>query len=244
MAVLSCRPVPIHLLKRRKDRMERLLVSWSGGKDSAMALFEILRNPQYEVAALLTTVTRDYDRISMHGVRRILLQRQAASLGFGLEEVFIPKDASNAEYESSMEKTLSSYLDAGITSVLFGDIFLEDVRKYREERLSLLGMHALFPLWKRDTAALAQEIIALGFKAVTTCVDTDLLGEKFVGRAVDQTFLSELPAGVDPCGENGEYHSFVYDGPIFKKRVPFTLGETVLRENRFHYCDLVPAQHS
>jgi uncharacterized protein (TIGR00290 family) len=222
-----------------EDRMERVLVSWSGGKDSAMALFEIIRSGRYEVAALLTTVTEGYDRISMHGVRRILLEKQAESLGLRLEEVFITMDASNAEYESSMRKVLSKYQDLGIASVVFGDIFLEDLRKYREERLGLLNMRGLFPIWKKDTNELARGFIASGFKAITTCVDTKVLAKEFVGREMDEEFLSELPVGVDRCGENGEYHSFVYDGPIFKKRVPFSLGEKVLRENRFYYCDLI-----
>jgi len=212
--------------------MERVLVSWSGGKDSAMALAEILKSQHHEVAALLTTVTRDYDRISMHGVRRTLLWLQAKSLGLQLEEVFITKNASNEEYQSSMAKVLAKYRDSGVSSVVFGDIFLEDM-------LGSVNMRGIFPIWKRETNELARYFIASGFKAITTCVDTTVLGERFVGREIDETFLSELPAGADPCGENGEYHSFVYDGPIFNSRIPIALGEKVLRENRFYYCDLV-----
>lgn len=219
--------------------MDRVLVSWSGGKDSAMALSEALRSGNYEVVALLTTVTRDYDRISMHGVRRALLKQQAESLGLKLEEVFITKDASNAEYESSMGKVLSKYKELGVSSVVFGDIFLEDLRKYREEKLSQLNMHAIFPIWKAETNELARRFMGAGFKAVTTCVDTNVLGKEFVGREINEDFLSELPGGVNPCGENGEFHSFVYDGPLFKKPIAFSLGEKVLRENRFYYCDLV-----
>jgi len=219
--------------------MDRVLVSWSGGKDSAMALSEALRSGNYEVVALLTTVTRDYDRISMHGVRRALLKQQAESLGLKLEEVFITKDASNAEYESSMGKVLSKYKELGVSSVVFGDIFLEDLRKYREEKLSQLNMHAIFPIWKVETNELARRFMGAGFKAVTTCVDTNVLGKEFVGREINEDFLSELPGGVNPCGENGEFHSFVYDGPVFKKPIAFSLGEKVLRENRFYYCDLV-----
>jgi uncharacterized protein (TIGR00290 family) len=219
--------------------MKRILVSWSGGKDSAMALSEIQRARDFDVAALVTTVTKDYDRISMHGVRRSLLRRQADSLGLTLEEVFITKDASNSEYETAMERTLSAHRNAGITSVAYGDIFLEDLKAYREEKLRLLNMDALFPIWKRDTRKLVREFIASGFKAITTCVDTKVLGEEFVGREIDATFLAELPAGVDPCGENGEFHSFVYDGPIFRNPISFALGEKVLRETRFYYCDLV-----
>ena len=219
--------------------MNRVLVSWSGGKDSAMALSEALKSGNYEVAALLTTVTRDYDRISMHGVRRALLKQQAESLGLKLEEVFITKDASNAEYESSMGKVLSEYKELGVFSVVFGDIFLEDLRKYREEKLGQLNMHAIFPIWKVETNELARRFMGAGFKAITTCVDTNVLGKEFVGREINEDFLSELPGGVNPCGENGEFHSFVYDGPVFKKPIAFSLGEKVLRENRFYYCDLV-----
>jgi uncharacterized protein (TIGR00290 family) len=220
--------------------MESVLVSWSGGKDSAIALYEILKNQNYQISALLTTVTEDYDRISMHGVRRILLERQVASLGFPLEKVFISKNASNEEYELNMGQVLAKYKAAGVTSVMFGDIFLEDLRKYREDKLATLDMKGIFPLWKRDTQELAHSLIVLGFKAITTCVDTHALGQQFVGREINEQFLSELPPTVDACGENGEYHSFVYDGPIFKEKISYALGETVLRENRFYYCDLIP----
>ncbi len=220
--------------------MRNVLVSWSGGKDSALALFEILKNKNIHISALLTTVTEDYDRISMHGVRRILLERQVASLGFPLEMVLIPKNASNEEYELNMGKLMSRYKEQGVSKVVFGDIFLEDLRKYREDRLASLGMQGIFPLWKRDTAELARSIRTLGFQAITTCIDSQSLGRQFVGRLINEQFLSELPPTVDPCGENGEYHSFVFDGPIFKERVSFTTGESVLRENRFYYCDLIP----
>ena len=220
--------------------MENVIVSWSGGKDSAIALYEILKNENYRVSALLTTVTEDYDRISMHGVRRILLEQQVASLGFPLEKVFIAKNASNAEYESKMEQVLAKYREVGTTSVVFGDIFLEDLRKYREDKLATLDMRGIFPIWKRNTQELVHTFMALGFKAITTCIDTSMLDRQFVGRMIDEQFLSELPPTVDACGENGEYHSFVYDGPIFKERVPYILGEIILRENRFYYCDLMP----
>jgi uncharacterized protein (TIGR00290 family) len=221
--------------------MKNVLVSWSGGKDSALALHEILRDPEYRVSALMTTVTENYDRVSMHGVRSVLLERQAASLGFPLEKVFIAKNASNEEYESKVGKVLAHYKLAGVGAVVFGDIFLEDLRKYREDQLAALEMRCLFPVWKRDTARLTRDLTALGFKALTTCVDTHALGRGFVGREIDEQFLSELPPTVDACGENGEYHSFVFDGPIFNKKVSFTPGEIVLRENRFYYCDLIPA---
>ena len=220
--------------------MESVIVSWSGGKDSAMALHEILKTQNYQIAALLTTVTEDYDRISMHGVRRILLEQQVASLGFTLETVLISKNASNEEYETTMGRVLQKHKKAGISSVVFGDIFLQNLRKYREDKLATLNMRALFPIWKRDTHELSRSLSTLGFKAITTCVDTNALGSQFAGRVIDEQFLSELPPNVDACGENGEFHSFVYDGPIFKQRVSFTPGERVLRDNRFCYCDLIP----
>ncbi len=218
--------------------MEPVLVAWSGGKDSAMALYETMNAGRCEVLALLTTVTQDYDRISMHGVRSSLLKQQTESLGFKSEVVHITKDASNEEYELSMGKTLSAYRRKGVLSVVFGDIFLQDLRKYREEKLSIVNMNCVFPIWNIDTKQLVRKFIAAGFKAVTTCVDTKVLAKEFVGREINEEFLSELPKSVDPCGENGEYHSFVYDGPIFRKPISISLGEKVLRDDRFYFCDL------
>jgi uncharacterized protein (TIGR00290 family) len=220
--------------------MQSVLVSWSGGKDSAVALYELIKSQNYKIATLVTTLTADYDRISIHGVRRSLLEQQAAALGFPLEKVLISRNATNEEYEAAMGQVLTRYRDAGITTVMYGDIFLEDLRKYREDKLAELGMTGIFPLWKRDTHELAQSLTTLGFKAITTCVDSQVLGRQFVGRLIDAQFLSELPPTVDPCGENGEFHSFVYAGPIFKEPIACTPGEIVLRENRFYYCDLVP----
>jgi len=226
------------------EMTERVLFTWSGGKDSVMALYELQKAGDYEISALLTTVTKDYDRISMHGVRRVLLEQQADSLGYSLEQVFISKNASNEEYEAKMREILEKYVKAGISTVVFGDIFLEDVRKYREENLSKIGMKAVFPIWKRNTTELTHTFIALGFKAVITCVDSKVLDKRFVGRRFDERFLSELPSNVDPCGENGEFHSFVYDGPIFRESLLYELGEVVLRDNRFYFCDLIPLQNS
>jgi uncharacterized protein (TIGR00290 family) len=220
--------------------MEQVLFSWSGGKDSARALYELLSTRRYQVAALLTTVTEDYDRISMHGVRRVLLEQQARSLGLPLEQVWISRQASNEEYESRMTRVLTRYERAGVDSVVFGDIFLQDLKEYREKNLARLGMKGIFPLWKRDSAELMKSFIELGFKAITVCVDTQALDAKFVGRTVDEQFLADLPDGVDACGENGEYHSFVYGGPIFSKSISHKPGEVVLRDNRFCYCDLLP----
>ena len=220
---------------------EKVLLSWSGGKDSALALHELRTSGKYEVAALLTTITRDYDRICMHGVRSILLEQQAESLGVPPEKIFISKNASNEEYESSMRQILERYRAEGVCGVVFGDVFLEDLRKYREEKLSQIGMKGLFPIWKRDTAELACAFIDLGFEAIVTCADSNLLDSTLVGRPFDEQFLSMLPEAVDPCGENGEFHSFVSDGPMFRQQIPHTTGEVVLRENGFYYCDLVPA---
>ncbi len=219
---------------------EPVLLCWSGGKDSALALHAVRQSSQFRIATLLTTVTGDYDRVSMHGVKRSLLEEQAASLGHPLEIVTIPKNSSNADYESQMRAALEEYRARGIRSVAFGDIFLEDLRKYREQNLAKIGMSALFPLWKQDTSLLARQFIAQGFRAVITCVDTNALPASFTGRNFDAQFLADLPHGVDPCGENGEFHSFVHAGPIFSTPLSFTLGPTVLRDNRFSFCDLLP----
>jgi uncharacterized protein (TIGR00290 family) len=220
--------------------MEKVLFCWSGGKDSAMALYEIKKDHQYEIASLLTTITEDYDRVSMHGVRRALVEKQAQSLGLPLKEVFIPQNCPNQEYESRMRDTLASFKKTGITQVAFGDVFLEEVRKYREDNLSRLGIKGLFPLWGRDSTELTKSFIALGFHAVTTCVDAKILEQRFAGRLLDGDFLAELPANVDPAGENGEFHSFVFDGPLFRERIPYDLGNKVLRDS-LHFCDLLPA---
>jgi uncharacterized protein (TIGR00290 family) len=221
---------------------EKVILSWGGGKDSALALYKLQKTGKYEVSALLTTISEDYARISMHGVRRILLEQQANSLGFPLEKVFISKDITNEEYESKMQNVLERYQGEGVSLVVFGDIFLEDIRRYRENNLSKVGMKGFFPLWGRDTHELSHIFINLGFKAVVTCIDSNFLDKKFAGRTFDEHLLSELPSKVDPCGENGEFHSFVYDGPMFHNLVLYEKGEIVLRENRFYYCDLLPTQ--
>jgi uncharacterized protein (TIGR00290 family) len=218
-----------------------ILFCWSGGKDSCMALHLLRHDPLCEVVALLTTVTEGYDRISMHGVRRILLERQAAALGLPLEIVTIPPQCVNTEYESRMEAMLLTWKNRGVTDVAFGDIFLQDLREYREKNLARVGMKALFPVWLRPTRELVLEFIALGFRAVTVCVDPKILDASFVGREIDERFLAALPAEADPCGENGEFHSFVYNGPGFSAPVQFTLGEKVLRDG-FHFCDLLPSE--
>ncbi len=221
--------------------MKKVLFSWSGGKDSALALYEIQKDPAYEIVALLTTVTEDYDRVSMHGFRTELLVAQAASLSLPLKQIKISKDATNDDYENRMRESLTQFQNDGVLSVVFGDIFLEDLKKYREDKLAQVDMGAIFPLWKKDTKELANKFINTGFKALITCVDTNVLDARFTGRDYDTDFLSDLPAGVDPCGENGEFHTFVYNGPIFKEPLGFERGEVVLREKRFSFCDLLSA---
>jgi uncharacterized protein (TIGR00290 family) len=218
-----------------------VVVAWSGGKDSALALRAIQRDPRYRVVALVTTITTEYDRISMHGVRRTLLRRQAASLGVPLEEVPISPGAPNDEYEAQMRgalKRLRTEVSA-FDSVVFGDLFLADIRSYRERMLARIGMTGLFPLWLRDTRALAQEFVGLGYRAVLVCVDTVQLPAEFAGREFDLALLRDLPPTVDPCGENGEFHTFVYAGPGVRSPVRHARGPVVLRDDRFVYCDLV-----
>ncbi len=221
--------------------MEKVLFCWSGGKDSALALYEIQKDNKYEIISLLTTITEDYDRVSLHGVPRILVEQQAKSLGLPIQEVFISKDSSNEEYESRMKETLIRFKQAGVSLVVFGDVFLEEVRKYRENNLSKLGMKGLFPIWGRDSAELTRSFIALGFQAIVTCVDARALDKSFVGRIIDESFSAQLPPNVDPGGENGEFHSFVFDGPIFRERIAYKLGKQVLRDS-FYFCDLLPTK--
>jgi len=221
--------------------MEKVIFAWSGGKDSAISLYEIQKSKRYKIVSLLTTITKDYDRVSMHGVPRTLVEEQAYSLGLPIEEVFISKSASNEEYDSKMREILTRFKQAGVSSVVFGDVFLAGVKKYREDNLSKLGMMPIFPIWGRDTAELTRSFIALGFQAVITCVDSRLLDKSFVGRMLDKHFLAELPPNVDPGGENGEFHSFVFDGPIFNERISYKLGERVLRDS-FYFCDLLPEE--
>jgi len=223
------------------DVPQPVLVAWSGGKDSALALREIQSDGRYRVAALLTTVTAGYDRISMHGVRRTLLRRQAESLRLPLEEVVISPGASNDEYEGNMEAALAALRTriAGLDTVVFGDLFLADIRAYRERMLARIGMRGLFPLWLRDTRALAHEFVRLGYRAVLVCVDAGALGAEFAGREFDAHLLHDLPREVDPCGENGEFHTFVYAGPGLDQPVRHQRGPVVVRDGRFVYCDLM-----
>ena len=217
--------------------MKPVLMSWSGGKDSCLALYEVQKSSDYRIAALLTTITREYDRISMHGVRRALLERQATSLGLPLHQVLISKDANNEEYETAMAQAFNEYHREGIDSVVFGDLFLEEIRAYRDQFLARHGMKGLYPVWQRNTTSCIKEFIELGFKAVVSCVDSKTLDKSSAGKTIDEDFIYSLPANVDPCGENGEFHTFVYDGPNFAKPVEFSLGEVILREG-FWFRDL------
>jgi uncharacterized protein (TIGR00290 family) len=214
-----------------------LALSWSGGKDSALALWVLAREHDVVPVALITTVTDAYQRISMHGVRRSLLALQADAVGVPLVEVEIPAACTNEVYERRMEQMLASSLLRDIEAVAFGDLFLEDIRRYREDRLALAGKRACFPLWHRDTTSLAREFIAAGFEAIIVCVDPAKLDRSFAGRRLDERLLGDLPAGVDPCGENGEFHTFVYAGPILSAPLTIQIGETVERDG-FVFTDL------
>jgi uncharacterized protein (TIGR00290 family) len=218
---------------------EPILFCWSGGKDSAMALHTLLQRTDVQIVALLTTVTEGYERISMHGVRRELLHRQAQSTGLPLHEVRIPPQCVNPIYEARMEEALRIHFDQGIRKVAFGDIFLEDLRAYREKNLARIGMTALFPIWKRDTCELIRSFHANKFRAVAVCIDSKVLAPSFAGRELDDSFFRDLPPHADPCGENGEFHTFVFDGPIFPSPIPIRTGEIVNRDG-FIFCDILP----
>jgi uncharacterized protein (TIGR00290 family) len=218
---------------------EPILFCWSGGKDSAMALHALLQQPDLRVVALLTTVTEGYERISMHGVRRELLVQQADSIGLPLHEVRIPPQCVNSIYEARMEEALREHYQRGVRTVAFGDIFLEDLRAYREKNLARIGMNAIFPLWKQDTRELVRRFHAHCFRAIAACIDTKVLNPSFVGRELDDSFFRDLPPAADPCGENGEFHTFVFDGPIFRRPIPVRTGEIVKRDG-FVFCDLLP----
>ena len=205
-----------------------------------MALHALLKSSRYKVVSLLTTVSEQYERISHHGVRVELLEQQAAALGIPLHKLYLPQaNCSLEDYEALMGKAMLEYRDKDVLTVAFGDVFLQDLREYREHNLAKVGMVAIFPIWSRDTTEIVQTFIALGFKAYLTCVDSEKLGSQFAGRLIDTDLIHDLPDGVDPCGENGEYHSYVYDGPIFKWPVGLSVGEVVLRDVRY-FADLIP----
>jgi uncharacterized protein (TIGR00290 family) len=220
---------------------EPILFCWSGGKDSAMALHALLQRNDIRITALLTTVTQGYDRVSMHGVRRKLLKRQAESIGLPLHEVLIPPQCVNPIYEARMEEALRAHYDKGVRIVAFGDIFLEDLRAYREKNLARIGMTALFPIWKRDTRELIRTFRSANFRGIAVCIDSKVLDRSFAGRELDEAFFRDLPPQADPCGENGEFHTFVFDGPIFHAPVPVRAGEIIERDS-FVFCDLLPME--
>jgi len=248
---------------------EKVIFNWSGGKDSAFCLYKILQTQQYDIMCLLTSISEKYQRISMHGVRVELLEIQAIRIGLPLIKMQIPEMPTMESYEKIIAITLTELKNKGATASVFGDIFLEDLRKYREAKLSEINLTGIFPLWKIPTDKLIREFIDLGFKAIITCVSEKYLDKSFVGRVIDYDFLKDLPNNVDPCGENGEFHSFVFDGPIFKEPILFEKGEIVYKkytpakqednstyncnttdkdnqsnpfENGFWYCDLLVKQ--
>ena len=230
-------------MSARVDRRESIVLSWSGGKDSALALAALRADQGIEVRALLTSVTRGYDRISIHGVRRSLLHAQAQAVGLPLIEIELEPRSSNDAYETAfragMVAVRTTYPE--VRRIAFGDLFLEDVRAYREGLVGTTGFGTSYPLWGRPTSELARHFVDAGFVAHLVCVDTQQMDAALSGRQFDHALLAELPAGVDPCGERGEFHTFVSDGPIFARSIPVRLGDTVLHDNRFAYRDLLPA---
>lgn len=240
------------------DTSRKAYFNWSGGKDSALALYHVLQNKTVDVDLLLTTINASFNRISMHGVRVDLLHKQAESIGIPLREIKLAESVSMAEYNKAMCQTVTTLVNEKFCHTIFGDIFLEDLKKYREQQLSPLGLQIHFPLWKRNTKELLHEFLDLGFKTIVVCVKSSLLDSSFAGRIIDKEFIADLPTTVDPCGENGEFHTFVFDGPIFKFPINFMIGEKIYREYAtpensddncfssrqdlqmgFWYCDLI-----
>lgn len=229
-------------------------MNWSGGKDSSWCLYKALQSGNYNVTHLLTSVNAVHDRISMHGVRRSLLEAQAKSIGIPLTTIELPEQPGMNEYENAMLQKVSELKQTGCNHSIFGDIFLEDLKIYREQKLATIDIECVFPLWKIDTTELVNEFIMLGFKSIIVCINEQYLDKSFCGRIIDHELINDLPKNVDPCGENGEFHSFVFDGPIFKNSIPFTKGEIVYKTYTapkvdddskpaygFYFCDLLPA---
>lgn len=227
---------------------KKIIVSFSGGKDSVLALHRLQKSGEWEIDSLLTTLTEDYDRTTMHGVRNELLVLQADSLGLPLRKVWIPRDCPNEIYQQRMEKAANRIIDDGIDFIMFGDIFLEDVKTYREKMLAGTGLTPVFPIWGEDAKQLMKEFLEEGFKTVVCCVDTFKIDKSFAGRVIDKQFLSDFPAEYDICGENGEYHTFVFDGPNFKTPINYSLGELRMAKDmytddeRFCYVDILPVE--
>jgi uncharacterized protein (TIGR00290 family) len=222
--------------------------NWSSGKDSALALYHLLQNKHFNIGKLLVSINAHHDRVSMHGLRRSLLEKQIKSIGLPDMSIELPEQPSMPEYEKLMKETVTALKNEGYDHTAFGDIFLEDLRRYREQQLSKFNITAHFPLWQRDTKELLNEFLSLGFKAILVCIRGDLLDKSFAGRMIDKDFINDLPPGVDPCGENGEFHTFCFDGPIFKTPVSFQKGDIVYKEYKdpqkegpigFWFCDLI-----
>jgi len=209
--------------------MKKAVFNWSGGKDSALALYHIQQQKEYQIETLLTSVNDSVDRVSMHGVRSELLVQQAQELNLPLQQLRLPENPTMEVYNTLLTKTNNELKAKQITHSIFGDIFLEDLKIYREKQLAAVGLTAHFPLWKRDTKELVHEFLDLGFKTMVVCTKAEVLGKEFVGEIITKDFLKELPKNVDPCGENGEFHTFVFDGPIFKNPIDFTIGEKVYK---------------
>ncbi len=219
--------------------LPKAFMSWSSGKDSAFALYEAQRLGLAEITGVLTTINEVYDRVAMHGVRTSLLDRQIAALGLPVLKVFVPSPCPNDIYETQMSQACAALKAQGIEHMVFGDLFLEDIRSYREEKLAAAGMQGVFPLWKRDTRALARDMIACGLEATLVCIDPSYLDRSFAGRRFDRDLMRDLPSGVDPCGENGEFHTAVSAGPMFSAPIPVSVGEIVDRDG-FVFADVIP----
>ena len=214
--------------------MKKTYFNWSSGKDSALALYKILQDPTYNLDLLVTTINKDFNRVSMHGLRNELLLKQAESIGINLKTIEFPADVTMDLYAEIMKEAMDSLVENKYSHTIFGDIFLEDLKAYRDTKLAEVHITGVYPLWKKDTKEVLQEFLDLGFKAITVCVNAKLLGEEFVGRVIDEQFIKDLPDNVDVCGENGEFHTFVFDGPIFKTPIDFTIGEKMLRSYTLH----------
>ncbi len=214
--------------------MEKAYFNWSTGKDSSLALYKVLKEQKYRVERLITNINEDYQRVSMHGLHEDLLNAQVESIGIPLDKIEFPADVTMAMYDQKMKHKTVGLKENGFQNAIFGDIFLEDLRKYRDTQLREVGITGVYPLWKKDTKDLLREFLDLGFKTITVCVNADLLGREFVGRIIDEDFINDLPENVDVCGENGEFHTFCFDGPIFSKPVDFEIGEKVLRSYKLH----------
>jgi len=217
--------------------MKKTYFNWSSGKDSALALYKILQDPTFNLDLLVTTINKDFNRVSMHGLRNDLLLKQTASIGIDLKTIEFPADVTMDMYAEIMKEVMDSLVEKKYSHTIFGDIFLEDLKTYRDNKLAEVDITGVYPLWKKDTKEVLQEFLALGFKAITVCVNAKLLGEEFVGRVIDEQFIKDLPENVDVCGENGEFHTFVFDGPIFKNPIEFSIGEKVLRSYTLHDND-------